>query len=289
MTTRIDSVNYLSNRADIAVMRRDFETAYLNQTRAYIIQDSCINQILSRSVTHSMQTYFEQEYQTEKAKRKNQSIIFLLFTLIMISGIGITVNALRRRKEQIVSQMAQMETLNQELQQIREGQKGARTVISSLVQDRIDTMSQLASTYLSWSDEAVSLREAQHGKTFKEDIISEFRKELRRLRDDEHFIPSIEVALNQSYDGIISRIRQDCMGVSNGSIRVNDKDIQLMVLFIAGFSNSSVAFLLDMTDDAVRTRKKNLRKVLLSLEKGHGKEYMALLGGEGHKTATVER
>ena len=108
------------------------------------------------------------------------------------------------------------------------------------------------------------------------------------MRDDEHFIPTIERALNHSYSGIITRIRQDCRGISNGSIRVNDKDFQLLVLFFAGFSNSSVAFILDMTDDAVRTRKKNLRKVLLSLENGHGKEYLDMLNEAQHKSATKE-
>ena len=286
MVNEVDSINYFSNKEQLSLMREDYQGAYENLYKSTLLQDQSVNEVLSRSVTHSLQTYYEQEYLAEKNKRKNLNIVFFLSMLLLSMAIVIIVITMRRRKEQIVAQMAQMETLNQELQQTREGQKGARSVISSLVQDRINTMSQLASTYLSWSDEAVSLREAQHGKIFKEDIISEFRKELRRLRDDEHFIPSIEDALNQSYDGIISRIRQDCMGVSNGSIRVNDKDIQLMVLFIARFSNSSVAFLLDMTDDAVRTRKKNLRKVLLSLENGRGEEYLALLDGDGHKTAT---
>ena len=286
ITTVADSINYYTNRKEIAVKRRDFESAYYYQSLAYAIQDSCVNQILSRSITHSMQAYYEQEYQAEKTKRRDQIIIYLLSLLVLLTITIVIVIALRRRKEQIIAQMVQMETLTRELQQMRKGEIGAQAVISSLVQDKIKTMSQLANAYLSWSDEAVNLREAQQGKTFKEDIISDFRKELRCMRDDEHFIPTIESALNHSYNGIITRIRQDCKGIRNGSIRVNDKDFQLLVLFFAGFSNSNVAFILDMTDDAVRTRKKNLRKVLLSLENERGKEYLAMLDGARHKSAT---
>ncbi len=84
----------------------------------------------------------------------------------------------------------------------------------------------------------------------------------------------------------MAHIRQDCNGIRNGNIRVSERDFQLLVLFFAGFSNNSVAFILDMTDDAVRTRKKNLRKVFLSMENKHGNEYLSLLSGTRHKFAT---
>ena len=286
ISTKEDSINYFTNKAQIAVMRGDYETAFHNQSLAYSLQDSCVNDILSRSVTHAMQAYFEQEYQAEKVRRENQGTISLLSILILLAITIAVVIALRRRKEQIVTHMAQMETLHQELLQMRKGQAGSHAIISTLVQDRIKSMSQLADAYLSWSDEAVVLREVRHGKTFKEDIISEFRKELRTLRDDKNFIPSIEDALNHSHGDIITRIRQDCKGFRNGDIRVNEKDFQLLILFFAGFSNNSVAFMMDMTDDAVRTRKKNLRKVFLSMENKHGKEYLSMLSGESHKSAT---
>ena len=286
ISSKTDSVNFFSDHAQIAVMRGDYETAFHNQSLAYSLQDTIVNNILSRSVTHAMQTYYEQEYQSEKTRRENQGLISLLFILVLLTITVAVATALRRRKEQVVTHMAQMETLDQELKQMRKGQVGSHAVISTLVQDRIKSMSQLADAYLSWSDEAVILREVRHGKTFKEDIISEFRKELRTLRDDKHFIPNIEDALNHSHDGIITRIRQDCNGFRNGDIRVNEKDFQLLVLFFAGFSNNSVAFMLDMTDDAVRTRKKNLRKVFLSMENKHGKEYLSMLSGESHKSAT---
>ena len=147
-------------------------------------------------------------------------------------------------------------------------------------------MSQLADAYLSWSNEAINLREVQQGRMLQEEIISDFRKELRNLRDDAHFIPRIEDTLNISYNGIMTRIRKDCKGLRNGDIRVNEKDFQLLNLFFAGFSNSSVAFMLDMTDNAVRTRKKNLRKVFLSIENGRGNEYLSMLSGARHNSAT---
>lgn len=286
LSTSNDSVNFYSNKAHVAVRRKDYKTAYRNQSLAYRIQDTIVYHTLARSVTHSMQTYFEQEYEAEKGKREDQGLIFLLSTIILLIGIVIALIALRRRKEQVVAHMAQMEALDQELQQMRQGRAGAHAVISKLVQDRIKTMSQLADAYLSWSDEAIILREVQQGRGLKEDVISEFRRELRGLRDDEHFIPSIEDALNNSFEDIMNRIRQDCKGLHNGDIRVNEKDFQLLALFFAGFSNNSVAFILDMTDDAVRSRKKNLRKVFLSMDNGHGSEYLSMLSGVRHNSDT---
>lgn len=286
MTNSGDSANFYTSKEQISLLRGDYQAAYQNQLQSSIIQDRIVDDILSRSVSQSTQTYFEQEYEAEKAKREDQGIIFLLSSILLLIIIIFAISVLRRQREEVVSHMAQMEVLNQELQQMREGQAGAHAVLSKLVQDRIKTMTQLANAYMSWSDEAVILREAQHGKTYKEDIITEFRKEIRKLRDDEHFIPSIEDALNTSLNGIITRIRQDCKGIRNGDIRINEKDFQLLDLFFAGFSNNTVAFILDMTDDAVRTRKKNLRKVFLSMENGHGSEYLRMLSGIRHNSAT---
>lgn len=281
-----DSINYFANKSEIAALRKDFETAFRIQSLEYGMQDTIVYHTLARSVTHSMQTYFEQEYEEEKAKRRDLNIIFLLSSIILLGIVIIALIALKRRKEQVVVHMTQMEALEQELQQMRQGKEGAHAVISKLVQDRIKTMSQLADVYLSWSDEAVILREVQQGRTFKEDIVSEFRKELRKLRDDEHFIPGIESALNNSHNGIMTRIRKDCHGLRNGDIRVNERDFQLLNLFFAGFSNTSVAFMLDMTDDAVRSRKKNLRKVFLSMENGCGNEYLSMLSRAQHTSDT---
>lgn len=286
LSTSNDSVNYYSNLAHIAVMRGDYVTAYRTQSLEYGIQDTIVYHTLARSVTHSMQAFFEQEYEAERGKRKEQTLVFVLFSIILLSITIITLIALKRRKEQVVSHMVQMEALNQELQQMRQSQAGNQAVISKLVQDRIETMSQLADAYLSWSNEAINLREVQQGRMLQEEIISDFRKELRNLRDDAHFIPRIEDTLNISYNGIMTRIRKDCQGLRNGDIRVNEKDFQLLNLFFAGFSNSSVAFMLDMTDNAVRTRKKNLRKVFLSIENGRGNEYLSMLSGARHNSAT---
>jgi hypothetical protein len=159
--------------------------------------------------------------------------------------------------------MEKVEGINQDMMLLQERQKGAGAVLSSLVQDKIRLMQKLTDSYFSWTDEALYLRERMQGKALKEDVISEFRSTLRALRNDEHFIPSLEKTLDISNQNLMTRLRTAFSGTSEHKMK--EMDFKMLTLFFAGFTPKSISFIMDMTEESVRTRKSRYKKLFLSL------------------------
>ncbi len=117
----------------------------------------------------------------------------------------------------------------------------------------------LTGTFFNWTDEAVFLREQQDGKAMKEELLAQFRSELRTLKEDPHLFSDVEASLNRSRDNLMKNLR-DAAHRSSG-VSFNELDYKLLTLFFANFSSKSISFLLDMKDDAVRKRKSRYRKL----------------------------
>ena len=120
-------------------------------------------------------------------------------------------------------------------------------------------MQALSATYFNWSDDAFAKQEEHQGAFTKDEILSSFRKHLRKLRSDENFLISLERAMDMSSQNLIHRLRNQFSGPAMGN-KLKEPDIQYLVLFFAGFSSKSISFLMDSTEDAVRARKSRYRK-----------------------------
>ena len=200
-------------------------------------------------------------------------IAFLLVSFMLIIILA-AFSLLKKRKVQILEEMEKVEGLSQDMQLLQEKQKGAGAILSSLVQDKICLMQKLTDSYFSWTDEALYLRERLQGKSLKEDVISEFRSTLRSLRNDEYFIPSLEKTLDINNQNIMSRLRATFSGASEHKMK--DMDFKLLTLFFAGFTPKSISFIMDMTEESVRTRKSRYKKLFQSME-GAGEEFISHL------------
>jgi len=176
---------------------------------------------------------------------------------------ALTSYALRmnRNRTQINQERQKAELLRKDLQLLKAEQKVNVTIIETLLQNRINKIQQLSSTFFYWSDEAVMLREALEGKAMKEEVIAAFRQDLRRLRDDAYFVSDIEKALNQAQGQLMQRLRSTVYQTPD--LRLDETDYALLTLFFANFPTKSICFLMDMKDDAVRKRKNRYKHLFL--------------------------
>ena len=263
MYSPVDSAVYYSCRSEIDQHRGDLQSAYQAEVRAATIQNRTVSALLDRSITHSQRVYFEERYASERAQKWTVILFSALLVLLLSGVILVAFILLRKRKLRIITEMEKVEGINQDLLLLQEKQKGAGAVLTSLVQDKILVMQQLTGAYFSWTDEALLFREQMHGKTLKEDVIAEFRSALRRLRNDDHFIPAIEKTLNISNQDLIARLRESFSGASEHKMK--EMDFKLLTLFFAGFTPKSISFIMDMTEESVRTRKSRYKKLFTSM------------------------
>ena len=213
----------------------------------------------------------------ERVRRQSQILSLALVILILAVSVIISIILLRLRRLRLEQEMSLVETLNQDILLMEQGKKRSDSVIATMVQDKIKTMNQLTDTYFSWTDEAVQQREMKNGRSSKDEIISSFRHELKVLRSDTQFLQSIEEALNQSQGQIMEHLRDDFSGLEPSAPKFKESDFHFVMLLFAGFSNKSVSFFMDMTDEAVRSKKKRCKQYFLSLPDGRGMQYANLL------------
>lgn len=259
MQTSVDSASVLDTRRAISFLRGDMQQAYKSLEDFSHLQDREIRLQLARSITHAQKNYYEQHYNLE---RKNKQLlllsgvsIILALTLILL----IIFTALLRRKKQVILEMAKVNQLTEDIEKLNLARKGNDAVIATLLQDKIKTMQALSATYFNWSDDAFAKQEEHQGAFTKDEILSSFRKHLRKLRSDENFLISLERAMDMSSQNLIHRLRNQFSGPAMGN-KLKEPDIQYLVLFFAGFSSKSISFLMDSTEDAVRARKSRYRK-----------------------------
>lgn len=269
--TDADRAAYYDCIQHVSILRGDTAKAYENVLKVNVLQDKIVRSQLERSIAHAQKNYYEQHYNLE---RKNKQLlllsgvsIILALTLILL----IIFTALLRRKKQVILEMAKVNQLTEDIEKLNLARKGNDAVIATLLQDKIKTMQALSATYFNWSDDAFAKQEEHQGTFTKDEILSSFRKHLRKLRNDEHFLNSLERALDMSSQNLIHRLRNQLSGPVVGT-KLKERDIQYLVLFFAGFSSKSISFLMDSTEDAVRARKSRYRIFFKSMGET-GKEY----------------
>ena len=275
--TAIDSMVYQGILIEQSRLSGDYERAFLHLTLLSDIQNRSYTSVISRSATHALKAYFEDQYLLERMRRRTQMIALTLVILILAIAVVISIVLLRLRRLRLEQEMSLVETLNQDIRLMEKGKKRSDTVITAMMKDKIETMSKLTDAYFSWTDEAVRLRDEKKGRSNKEDVIRSFRDELKDLRSDKAFLQAIEDALNQSSGKIMELLRNDFSGLDPSVPKYGEADFHFVMLFFAGFSNKSVSFIMDMTDEAVRSKKKRCKQHFLALSDGRGQKYVELL------------
>lgn len=275
--TGLDSIVYQGVLMEQARIRGNYTQAYQHLTLLSDIQNRTFTSAFSQSVTHALKAYFQEQYRLEHLRRQTQILLMALVILLLTIAMAATIVVLRRRRLRIEQEMSLVETLSRDMELIQNSKKRLDTVVAALVQDKIKSMSRLTETYFSWTDEAVRRREIDEGRSTKEEIISSFRHELKNLRSDRPFLESVEEALNQSQGQIMRNLRADFSGLNPHLPKFKEKDFLFLMLFFAGFSNKSVGFFMDLTDEAVRSKKKRCKQLFLSLPEDQGKQYADLL------------
>lgn len=186
---------------------------------------------------------------------------FYILSIGIFSALTSYAWRMSRNRTQINQERQKADLLRKDLQLLKAEQKVNETIIKTLLQNRIDKVQQISSTFFYWSDEAVMLREALEGKAMKEEVIAAFRQDLRRLRDDAYFVSNIEKALNQSQGQLMQRFRS--IVYQTPDLQLDETDYALLTLFFANFPTKSICFLMDMKDDAVRKRKSRYKHLFL--------------------------
>lgn len=273
----VDSMVFFEFLTEHSRLQGDYEQAFLNLSMVDKIQDRMYSSIISQSATRALKAYFEEQYKAEHARRRAQLLTAALIIVVLLAAITTFIALLKHHRLQIERELARVEELSRDLRLMRAEAKRSDDIAVELVNDKLRSMALLSEAYMNWSDDAVRKRETRQGRTGKEDIILQFRQELAELRSDRKFLLSIEGMLNRTQDGVMENLRKDFSGTNPALPRFRETDFVALTLFFAGFSNPAISFYMDLSDDALRSRKKRYKQNFLSMGGSRGERYLNLL------------
>lgn len=264
----IDSTIYYVNEYLLAASREDFRKAYNSLLMATTLQDAVIQHLLSRSVVHAQNAYLEQQIEIEKERAHTKSVQNYFVVSFVILLLIVTSWSFKKRNEHLLEAMSSVTALSEELEVLQGQHDGIGRTLAVMVQNKTEMMQKLADAYFAWSDDAVNQREYHHGRQMKDEIISDFRRQLKSLRNDDRFLPSLEKSLNISDKEIMTTLRSTFTKEKKKPLK--EQDIQLLALLFSGFSIKSISFLTDMSEASIRTRKTRYKQLFRSLNSSDG-------------------
>lgn len=258
--TGIDSLTLWNQKSDVYEIRKDYQNAFDCLDTATRIQSRKITELLGQSVTHELENHYRQSLKEEKEASRNRILVFSLSGILLLVIIALLVLTVRKLHRNHVQDMVDIESLSDDIQSLRNSNDQFRRLSDAIISDRVKFLQQLSESYFSWSEEEIQKREKQNGISTRDEIISCFRHQLGDLRSDKQLLISLENAVNTSQESIMTKVR------NAGDGRMKDDDYSILTLLFSGLSIKSIAFLLKMSEPALRTRKSRYKQFFNSID-----------------------
>ncbi len=249
MKTPTDSLTLLDQRSYSYQMRHDYVNAYSDLRNVSNILNKQVTEVLGQSVTGALEQWYRESYKNQKERTRLNNIIYSVLgvlLLMIILALGLLARKLHLDR---VQDMADIDSLGNDLQALREKNANFRKTADSIIIDKVQFLQQLSESYFSWTDEEVKKREKHYGIQTKDELISVFRQQLGEIRSEKRLIISLEEAVNSSNDNLIQRLRTEYRN------KLKEEDFSTLTLLYSGLSVKSIAFYLKITEPALRTRK----------------------------------
>ena len=249
VSDNIDSLTLLNYKSEAYKLRNDYKSAYDALREATNIQYAEIQKLLGQSVTHAMENHYRESYNTQKELTRQNTIIYSILGVLLLLIILGLILFVRKLHIDRLQDMADIESLNNDLQVLKERNEHFRKASNAVIMDKVQFLHQLSDSYFSWTDDAVKKREKEKGVQTKDEIISRFRQQLGEMRSDRSFVKSLEDAVNASNDNLINHLRTEYKD------KLKELDFNILTMMYSGLSIKSIAFYFRMTEPSIRTRK----------------------------------
>lgn len=257
LKTPADSAVWHNTRQGVFDIRGETDSAYNSLAQAVKIQNRVVTSQLEQSISHSMETYFQDSLALERERTRFRRSVYAIIGILLLGLLFVLAETLRHRNRQILQDMATIQEVSEDLQRQRDRNMESSRIMDRFVGDKIESLQALSRAYFSWDDREMRHWDTKKGMDTREEVIARFRRQLGALRASPDFIVTLEESLNVREDGIMREAR-NLMG------NQKDREYSLLVLLLSGFSVKSVSFLLQMSEPAVRMQKTRFKQFFAS-------------------------
>lgn len=306
-----DSTFYYTALRNIDLESSDYHGAYNALARRFVLQDSIIRTMFSRTVASAQKDYLQQKNEHIEyvaANRKRTMVLSSFIILLLLFGGILYIIIKRREHQQAISVYVEKASI---LEKVLLEQKDKISALQTKVKEtseeleinikrkdtdikhaysefehRIDLISaeqearerkhieQVKLLYANRFIELNNLCESFYHVQGKIDEQKQIYKKLRMLIDS-----FVEPTQQKKLDSIIDANFNDTMKkVKSALIGLNDMELQLYRLRVSGFSTPAICFIMNFDNQpAVKKRIQRLRKTILKSDSPYKEEIASLM------------
>lgn len=281
--TALDSVHLHNSLAVIYDGRGNYKAANEQMRQALENHNRIVYKRENQEVANTISTY--NHHLAEKHMiLSRQRLLSLLFSLVVVVLLLLIVvllinnrryiikdknRIIEENRQKIEEDMARIMEFSDELQEMRNKESGMARTINELISDKIAFVKKCADAYeVVRSEPRLNSRDPysyldKDPATIKAEEMQQFLKSLDSFRKDESLFEMLENSVNKWRDDIMVKIRKACSKDSMCKPQFSEDDFRVLMLFYAGIPDRTIAFLMDMTCSAIRTRKTRYKNRLM--------------------------
>lgn len=298
--TLLDSIHLCNARISIYHHRNCADLAFQQMNRGIDLHNKMVFSKENQLIANTVRDYREQEATHHAALARYRFILLVLSIMVIIALVCVLVQhivlhrrqlaekerTLQDQEEQLEEDLLQIREITDSLLEARQNCSELAFAVNQALQEKISVVKMFADTYAALLDDST-------GKSYdpyryldedfqkrKDNQLQSFVSALDALRKDDSLFLLLEDSINKFRDNLMVQFRATCNSSDKGQSLFNESDYRMIMLFFAGVPDRTVAFLMQMTCGAVRTRKTRFKERITQYLGQNGYYYIRALSGE---------
>lgn len=298
--TLLDSIHLCNARVFIYERRNCADLAFEQMNKGIELHNKMVFSKENQQTANTVRDYREQEATHHAVLARYRFILLVLSALVIIALFCVLVlyiilhrrqlaekeRALQEQEEQLEEDLLQIREITDSLLATRQDCSELAYAVNLALQEKITVVKMFADTYAALLDDSTGktsdpYRYLDEDYQKRKDIrLQSFVSALDALRKDDSLFLLLEDSINKFRDNLMARFRAACNSGDKGRPLFNESDYRMIMLFFAGIPDRTVAFLMQMTCGAVRTRKTRFKERISRNLGQNGDNYIRALSGE---------
>ena len=253
--------------------------------RYAFLQDSIFLSNIANNATQTLKNYYKGETDRMEAamnSRRNMTILASLLGLFFFIAVLLAIRLfyrerLSQEKKRTDKEMRKAIELSEDLRLTQQDNNKMAALVGEVIGDQIIALGKLASSYFKMEDEKLEEKELNKKDKKVEDIVIEYRSELRKLRNEDKWFEDLIKAINISENGLVDRFYADFMDNVTTGLSMDSQDLKIVPMMFAGFPIKIICFVTGLSESAVRMRKTRYKEKFYRLGNANTEEYVSRL------------
>lgn len=298
--TILDSIQLSNTKYRILDHRKKHKEANTQLEKGVTLHNKLVFNRENLQIANAVSSFSREEAarQSLVSRHRLRLLILSIITILALCCIMVMILINRRRqireKEmKIEEEMAQILEITDELQEERENHTEMAKAINGLIFEKIAVVKMCADAY-----EAVKNGPKEDPRDpyryLDEDPVQKKTEDMQQFlcaldlfRKDDSLFAVLENSVNKWRNNIMTRLRDDFSKENMGKAGFSEGDFKMLMLFYAGIPDRTIAFLMDMTCSAVRTRKSRYKDRFTQIDSPEGVYYLQELADSQNKNLFV--